>query len=169
MSLCRGVVCGGAWHGMAWCAVCGRAARCGACGGLMGRVVSWHGAWQCGAVCVVRRGVVWCAVGWFSVWCVAARWVMSCCGMVWCAWCGGAWCGVWPPNASCHIMAWCVVVQCGACRVVVWHGTWRAAARRVVSHRGVVHGSAVQCAAWRSMQPHADGLGTCKNRKKGRG
>ena len=66
-------------------------------------------------------------------------------------------------------MVWCVAVRYSARRAVAWRGAWRAATRCVVSRHGMVCGSAVRCMAWRGMQLHADGLGTCKNRKKGRG
>jgi len=122
------VSCGGVWCGMRW-------------GG------SVHGVWlpdgschvvaRCGVRHVVGRGVACgrpthCVASWRGVWrCGAVHVVRRC----------GAAHGVRPPDVSCHVMAWCVAVRCGA-----RHG-----------------------AVWRSVQPHADGLGTCKNRKKGRG
>ena len=119
-----------------------RSARCAAArrGMACGGVA--RGVWWHGTVRGMRQGVAWRAV---------TRRVVSCRGVVhggaWrgVAWSAAVWCsavhGVRPPNVGRHGVGRWAVFGWSTCRVASWHG----------------------------VQPRADGLGTCKKRKKGRG
>src|SRR5712671_4449206 len=166
---------------------------------LPSHVVPWHGAssschgaWHAAARCVTSRhgavrdvwplNMAWRGEAWRGVaWRGAVRSVWRCGAGCVVAWHGArraAGHGVACGHPTCHVMSWRGVWWCGVCRGAVcgvaWRGVRRCGAVRGVQppdvgRRAVFGRSTCRVTSWHGVQPRADGLGTCKKRKKGRG